>query len=297
MKLPFIRINFVAIWQFIRNYLLTKRKKVMCFRKLFPNWFKPDPPPVVIPYKRKALLFAINNYPGTANDLNGCLNDQSDVEKKLFELFPDFTIKKFKDSEVTKDRFITELRQALNSLKSGEVLLVHYSGHGTQVFDTHGDEKDGYDEAIYLYNGYVVDEDIGVELRTIPDGAYVVLLFDSCFSESITRAILPQGSENKFVQMPGLPLSKHRKKIVNFKAEFNYIVMSGCQENQTSADAFINGRFNGAFTYYALKALTSKDLTYSAWFKEMLAEFDRSQYDQVPTLEGREDLLNRRLFT
>lgn len=268
----------------------------MCLRKLFPNWFKPDPPPVVINSKRKALLFAINDYPGNDNDLNGCINDQSDMEKKLMALFPDFYIKKFQDSEVTRNRFITEVRQAINTLKPGDVLLIHYSGHGTQVYDRSGDEEDGYDEALYLYDGSVIDDDIGAELKSIPDGATVVIMLDSCFSGTATKALGAKECSVKFVPTPGLPL-RHKKRVRLNKEELNYIVISGCREDQTSADAFINGRFNGAFTFYAVRNLISIKLIYTAWFKEMLEDFESSPFDQVPTLEGKETLLNRELFT
>jgi metacaspase-1 len=34
--------------------------------------------------------------------------------------------------------------------QAGDVVFVHYSGHGSRVRDTSGDEDDGYDEIILL---------------------------------------------------------------------------------------------------------------------------------------------------
>src|SRR5665647_1057640 len=96
----------------------------MCFKK----WFgKPDP--VIIPppinTKKRALLFAINNYAGSGNDLNGCLNDQRDVANKLNKLFPgEFEIKKFSDSQVTADCYKTEIAKAIAQLGQGATVIV-----------------------------------------------------------------------------------------------------------------------------------------------------------------------------
>jgi len=260
----------------------------MCFRK----WFhRPDPEPVQ-PVNKRALLFAINNYPGTQNDLNGCINDQTDVEKMLNTSFPGFTISKFKDSQVTTKCFKDQIRQAIAVLRPGDILLVHYSGHGTYTYDKSGDEADGYDEAVYLFDGMVIDDDIGNALENIPDGAIVVLLFDSCFSGTVTRNPV----KNRFVD-PGLPPRPHKRVRFN-KDAMNYIVFSGCGEHQTSADAYINGRYNGAFTFYALKTL-SPGITYQQWIDNIHKYLPsvKNRFDQNPTLEGNSILLNRKVFT
>lgn len=267
----------------------------MCFKKLFPNWFKPDidPIPDTDEPKQIALMFAINNYPGSANDLRGCLNDQTDVANKLNELFPGFFIRQFRDSEVTRSKFISEITNAIDSLNAGDVLLVHYSGHGTQVYDKSGDEADGYDEAVYLYDGTVIDDDIGDALQNIPEGATVVLAFDSCFSGTVTRAILPM--KNKYVQNPDIPKRDNKRHRFN-KSDMKWIVLSGCSENQTSADAYINGRYNGAFTYYLLKTLT-KGITYKEWIDNIHKYLPSNNFNQNPTLEGNESLFNNQVLT
>jgi hypothetical protein len=267
----------------------------MCFKK----WcHKPDPIPVPDPATKRALLFAINDYPGSQNDLNGCVNDQKDVENKLNSLFPGFDIRRFKDSEVTGSRFLSEIKNAISVLRSGDILLIHYSGHGTQVQDPNGDETDGYDEAVYLYDGPVVDDDIGVTLDKIPDGAKVVLLFDSCFSGTITRAFNPGsiGTKNRFYQMPGVPIRRMSRSNFAISNNMKWIVISGCGEQQTCADAYFNGRANGAFTYYALKAL-KPNLTYAEWFTEIRKSLPSQEFDQSPTLEGIESLFTNIVFT
>ena len=49
----------------------------------------------------------------------------------------------------------------------GKVRVIQVSSHGTYVKDTSGDEADGRDEALYLYNGTVIDDEIGAILSTL----------------------------------------------------------------------------------------------------------------------------------
>jgi len=44
----------------------------------------------------------------------------------------------------------------------------------------------------------------------------------------------------------------HRKK----SAGVGQVLWAACKPNQTSADAYFDGRYNGAFTYFLLKALS-----------------------------------------
>ena len=50
---------------------------------------------------------------------------------------------------------------------SGRTLIIHYSGHGTYTKDHSGDEADGVDEALYLFDGMLIDDDLSEILRTI----------------------------------------------------------------------------------------------------------------------------------
>lgn len=257
----------------------------MCWKKIV-EWLNNSEPVEYETSNKVALLFAINNYPGSSNDLSGCLNDQDDLIKKI----PDFQIRNFRDSEVTRSNFIAELDQAISTAVQGDILLVHYSGHGTQLQDKNGDEPDRIDEALYLYDGPLVDDDINISLSKLKDGVICVVLLDSCFSGTATKAV---SNKNKFLPYKGKALKRINK---GEKGELKWVVFSGCSEHQTSADAFISGKYNGAFTYFLLKTLDRK-LTYKQWYEKITDYLPSGEFDQVPTLEGPEELLNKVLLT
>lgn len=47
----------------------------------------------------------------------------------------------------TKQNILNAVKWLVSDAKAGDSLWFSYSGHGTQVVDTDGDEDDGYDEA------------------------------------------------------------------------------------------------------------------------------------------------------
>ena len=241
----------------------------MCFKKII-EFFKPKPPVTTdefTPISRRVITFGINDYPGTDSDLRGCLNDQLKVIDKLATDFPGFENRVYSDNAVTVDTMVSVLDKAISVLRPGDHLLIHYSGHGTQKYDRDKDESDGYDEALYLYDGALIDDRINEVLSKIPEGAIVVILLDSCFSGTATRKSNPTYMKPRFKKTSELRIRrKIRKRLFRTSPEeLNWVVISGCGEHQTSADALINGIYCGAFTFYAMKAL-EPGMTYRTWF-------------------------------
>jgi hypothetical protein len=50
---------------------------------------------------------------------------------------------------------------------SDKTLIVQYSGHGSYTSDASGDEADGQDEAMYVYDGMILDDELSSILQTI----------------------------------------------------------------------------------------------------------------------------------
>jgi hypothetical protein len=67
----------------------------------------------------------------------------------------------------------------------------------------------------------------------------------------------------------------------------HHILWTGCKSDQTSADAYFNGRYNGAFTYWFVK--TVRDTANKLSRKDVVARMRKAmkgKFSQVPQLEG-----------
>ena len=73
------------------------------------------------------------------------------------------------------------------------------------------------------------------------------------------------------------------------------VLITGCRDTQTSADAHIGGSYNGALTYSLVAASQEKGgkLTYGELHSRTLSLLKESGFDQVPQLEGRADNFDR----
>lgn len=257
----------------------------MCWKKKLP----------ITNVNRMLLSFAINNYSGSGNDLNGCINDQDDLVDKLDELGFAFAVQTFQDEQVTRATFRNTIKNYIVGMKSDDLLLVQYSGHGTQVRDKNADEADGYDEALYLYDGTFTDDEFNEVLQLIPEGAKVIIALDSCFSGSATRLFTDFYNKAKYVPTEDVKSFKRRKKYLK-RDVMKWVVFSGCSESQTSADALINNRYNGAFTWAWLKEM-KVGLNYKNWNFHTKALLSDYEFEQIPTLEGDETLMNSQIFS
>jgi len=129
----------------------------------------------------------------------------------------------------------------------------------------------------------------------------VLLISDSCHSGSVTRgdssdldAGLPRA---RFlppeVWMPSDALPDARAvrlpAVGGLARSGGDLLLAGCTDTQFSWDTSFKGRPNGAFTYYALKALAAlpASATYQDWFRKITpAYLPTNQLPQDPQIFG-----------
>lgn len=246
-----------------------------------------------------ALCCGINNYPGTENDLSGCVNDANDWTQLLKSKFGFQSVSTLLDSEVTKENVLANLKVMFTLAKAGDTVVFSYSGHGTQVVDRNADEADGFDEALYLYNAVLTDDDLRSALDMVKSQVHVVIILDSCFSGTATRkvSVFGQDLKIKFVKNPetvGLPKKSTLAKVLA-ENDMVELLISGCSDNQYSYDAYINGRNSGAFTANAIPLMT-EGRTYNEFYTELRKVLPSGPYPQTPQLEGSNASKNKKLF-
>ena len=145
--------------------------------------------------------------------------------------------------QATRAKVLATMRAAAKALKPGGFFFLTYSGHGGQVPDANGDERDRKDETWCLYDGQLVDDELYFELSRFSAGVRVLVLSDSCHSGTVTRERVDPDAA--LAQVAAAP---HAGEVTGeFKPAV--ILISGCKDNQTSMD----GQHNGAFTEKLLK--------------------------------------------
>ena len=236
---------------------------------------KKDPAPP----KKRALLVGINDYK-SINDLQGCINDVTNVRHilKTYFGFTNNDIRVLTDERATKKNILYRLEKMVKGAKSGDMIVFHFSGHGSQIRDRDDDElNDHMDELICPYNmnwddGYITDDMLRGILDQLETEVKMEIILDSCHSGSGTRDMVldpPGGSgpkvlfKNRFMRPPADIECRHQGEedklnpIRSFRTDqgiiLNHVLWAGCKDNQTSADAYIDGRYNGAFSYYFCK--------------------------------------------
>ena len=209
------------------------------------------------------------HYQGWNGKLVACEFDANDMEKLASER--GFDSEKLLTKQATAEALTSALKKASQKLASGETLLLTYSGHGGQVPDANGDEKDRMDETWVLYNRQMVDDELYSLFGTFKPGVRIAIFSDSCHSGTVAKdamdAVGPDrmarsvnGGDSQQPRAKGMPDEVVRSVYEANKDEYDeiqkslppfdkanigasVILTSGCQDNQTSLDGDKNGLF------------------------------------------------------
>lgn len=229
------------------------------------------------------LLFGCN-YKGSPYELNGCMNDATRSYEWLKNVNKYNDLKLMTDDtneKPTRENIMSSLKELVSKVKANDFIFIHFSGHGTQIKDISGDEKDGKDEVfISLDLQGIVDDEMVEILKQIPKGVNVFILMDCCHSGTIVD----------------LPYSIYDGRGYNIKNNTNNFdadiyMLSGCRDEQVSYDAFINNKFQGAMTnafYTALRNRKSISVRYLLGYVHYILY--RQRYPQKPQLSSSKPL-------
>lgn len=211
---------------------------------------------------------------GTDGALAGCVNDANAMQR--IARAQGYSTVKLLDEQATAENVLSHVMRAASSLQPGGTFLLTYSGHGAQVDDDSGDEVDGKDETWCLYDRMLIDDELWAALQRFPAGAQVVIVSDSCHSGTVYRTGLsmgfydaagtvhrPDGAPRKVRLLPRDNVKKalahedtyrgalrlKRRRIGDIAPKVTVLTLSGCQDNQLSADGDVNGLFTERLLY------------------------------------------------
>ena len=195
----------------------------------------------------KALLVGID-YKGTEYELNGCINDVKNISQFLLgkNISADKMCILTDDTDIkpTKINIINYFTKMLSDAKSGDQLVFFYSGHGSTIVNTslNKDTEPLDDVLVTIDSNYIIDDDLNeIIQKNLKPNVKLFVLFDCCHSGTMLdlKYNYPMVST-----LPGVIIDNGSTG--NMKSQVFYI--SGCKDEQTSMDAFINSKAQGAMT-------------------------------------------------
>lgn len=129
-----------------------------------------------------------DHYAGWPGTLFGCENDAADMASIAER--NGFRTTKVLTAKATRDAILTQIRTAAATLKSGDIFMISYSGHGDELPDPHAPPDDGgMDQTWCLYDGELLDKELYAEWAKFPAGVRILVISDSCHSQGIAKMV------------------------------------------------------------------------------------------------------------
>jgi hypothetical protein len=254
---------------------------------------------------------AINAY--DRSPLRGCVQDQTNMVAALEPL--GFECHTLTDRDATLAHMEDFIAEGVSRTGPRGLLVLHDSGHGGQIPSR--TEPDRTDECWFACDlSPLVDNRVGELLGQVDQDGQVLVIADSCFSQTITRAA-PLGVEDagdsfrkaRLYVPEGLDLTGRRPKrgrdraLARAARSAPIVELAACRDTQVTYDAQINGVTQGCFTRAALDAW--RDLFYpetanpqvlqsllaagegptiGAWYRQIRTKLPSEDYDNEPQL-------------
>lgn len=235
-----------------------------------------------------------NNYPGTSAELAGCVNDARDWAGLLAGLgYEVATV-----LEASWADAVETLTDLVKQARFGDRVVFTFSGHGTWLPDSGGDEADGRDEAMcmadFMEGGLLVDDDLHRVFGDLAYGASALVLSDSCHSGTVSRLAttgsLRAAQRPRFLpptrvvaDLPADRAAELERKVSAAPPRGTASLISGCGDLEYSYDASFRGRPNGAFTRAAIDAFRP-GISLNSWHRAIRQALPSAWYPQSPQL-------------
>lgn len=287
---------------------------------------QPIPPAGTGP-QQWALLIGINEYPRLDKQyhLSGCVNDVDAVEALLMGTqfgFPPENVLKLTSPTSggsrlpTRANILEAFRVHLTEnsrIKPSDVVVIYYSGHGSQIPDEEGDEEDGLDETIVPCDAGpdrskredvvdVSDDEISLMLeRLAARTKNINLIFDSCHSGTVTRDLADAPGQERHLPAATYPVEKRPRPVVGTTRSMGpsgwmplsdgYVLLSACMADERAREdgfGFWRKKRFGLLTYYLLETMRevgTETTYYDIWDKVKVKVSSHNRW-QNPQLEG-----------
>jgi hypothetical protein len=257
--------------------------------------------PVESSPKKLALLIGINTYkyPDRVSPLAGSLNDVEDMRNLLIGKFqfPPDNILVLKDSQATRAGIIEAIKgHLIAKAQQGDIVVLHYSGHGSQMKDATGTMISGIDETIVPYDsrdpeGKVFDIS-GADLHPLlaqlaSKTSNLTFILDSCHSGTLIR-----GARVRSIPMDTRtpPPVSGTREVMSKPTEVTpkFAFLSAATSKESAFEHSVGGADHGAFTYFLTQELRTAraGATYRDVMDVVIGNVTANYPAEHPSLEG-----------
>lgn len=252
---------------------------------------------------KRALLVGINNYkyPDRISPLAGSLNDVEDMRQVLigkFEFAPE-NILILQDSQATHAELMSAIQTHLIAKSQpGDIVVFHYSGHGSQMKDVTGKTISGVDETIVPYDSRDPDGKVfdisGAELHAAlvqlaAKTRNVTFILDSCHSGTLVRGARVRTVAADTRNIPPAEMRTMRGVAATGDGPSpRFAFISAATSKENAFEHFAEGKDHGSLTYFLARQLRSAraGATYRDVMDSVIGNVTANYPAQHPSLEG-----------
>ena len=258
----------------------------------------------------RALLVGINAYP--SYPLRGCINDVNDIARLLIEkcLFQQAEIRFLTEGQATASAIRNTLSSWLvQAASSGDRLFFHFSGHGSILPGRDGKVHNVICPVDFDFTEEHALSNLDFESIFAPlsEGVEFNWVSDSCHSGNLARGAVRGSTYMAPRYLPPPPVIMAQiealraremttRSLSRAMAHLNGAFISGCETDETSADAIFADRYNGALTYYLLQQLeapTGLAQNLTAIIGNVGQALRSNGYSQHPQLHGNPEICGK----
>ena len=164
----------------------------------------------------------------------------------------------------SKKQFGRLIQTLSGNAKAGDLAIIQHSGHGTQQRDSSGDELDGKDEMLCMFDGTLVDDRVWDLLSLFRPGVRVLLITDTCHSGTMYRSTIGRSVRN-------IDRDQDSEATLNC----SLLAVGTCTDKQTAADTQAGGAGSSA-----LLATYKTAADYRQWILESQQWLRRKRFRQ-----------------
>jgi hypothetical protein len=258
--------------------------------------------------RKYALLIGIENYDGGRTPpLRGCLNDVRLIRDLLLSSrfgFVSEDISVLLDKQASHKAILAAIDDLGRKSQKGDVVYIHYSGHGSRTPDKNGDERNetGYDSTLVPYGAGksssispknenslddydILDDELDVALWQLTEKTpHVIFVADACYSGTVTRGEI---MNTRGVIMDGRPHPAGMEPSLGKTRE--WVAVGAALDDEKAAEHVgDDNRIYGAFTWFwakSLQAATPAD-TWQTVYERAKVFLRNARVTQTPLFEG-----------